>query len=227
MKNGCNLVKEWHTQIFSIIDSQIGCCHHFEVLYCNYNGEIQPKWYLVITFEWGSYWHKINASELHFAWSFQGWYPTLAIFGLPKYASQILHSAFLGLFWTNDQVMFLCWRCMVAMVSDCAGFVWRMSSYDAIGRIFLTQGCCFELWTTQGGSMRAHDGTLAFLTIFAWLVGCGLSGPPTPPPESPLSLPEKIFNKIGENAKLIMVLLKYQKFWDQQIILSTQMLFLS
>ena len=73
--------------------------------------------------------------------------------------------------------------------------------------------------------MRAHDGTLAFLTIFAWLVGCGLSGPPTPPPESPLSLPEKIFNKIGENAKLIMVLLKYQKFWNQQIILSTQMLF--
>ena len=55
--------------------------------------------------------------------------------------------------------------------------------------------------------MRARDGTLAFLTIFAWLVGCGLSGPPTPPPESPLSLPEKIFNKIGENAKLIMVLL--------------------
>ena len=114
--------------------------------------------------------------------------------------------------------MFLCWRCMVAMVSDCAGFVWRMSSYDAIGRIFLTQGCCFELWTTQGGSMRAHDGTLALLTIFAWLVGCGLSGPPTPPPESPLSLPEKIFNKIGENAKLIMVLLKYQKIWNQQII---------
>ena len=66
--------------------------------------------------------------------------------------------------------------------------------------------------------MRAHDGTLALLTIFAWLVGCGLSGPPTPPPESPLSLPEKIFNKIGENAKLIMVLLKYQKIWNQQII---------
>ena len=66
--------------------------------------------------------------------------------------------------------------------------------------------------------MRAHDGTLAFLTIFAGLVGCGLSGPPTPPPESPLSLPEKIFNKIGENAKLIMVLKKYQKIWNQQII---------
>ena len=30
------------------------------------------------------------------------------------------------------------------------------------------------------------------------LVSPVLSGPPTPPPESPLSLPEKIFNKIGE-----------------------------
>lgn len=49
--------------------------------------------------------------------------------------------------------------------------------------------------------MRAHDGTLAFLTIFAGLVGCGLSGPPTPPPESPLSLPEKIFNKIVSGMK--------------------------
>ena len=92
------------------------------------------------------------------------------------------------------------------------------------------------------GSMRAHDCTLAFLTIFGWLASPGLAlpyclglapglallasasasvapakafalpslpciallaspaltGPPTPPPESPLSLPEKIFNKIGE-----------------------------
>ena len=43
MKNGCNLVKEWHTHIFSIIDPQIGCCHHFEVLHCNYNGAIGSK----------------------------------------------------------------------------------------------------------------------------------------------------------------------------------------
>ena len=91
------------------------------------------------------------------------------------------------------------------------------------------------------GSMRAHDCTLALLTIFGWLASPGLAlpyclglapglallasasasvapakafalpclpciallaspaltGPPTPPPESPLSLPEKIFNKIG------------------------------
>ena len=43
MKNECNLVKKWHTQIFSIIDPQIGCGHHFEVLHCNYNGEIGKK----------------------------------------------------------------------------------------------------------------------------------------------------------------------------------------
>ena len=87
--------------------------------------------------------------------------------------------------------------------------------------------------------MRAHDCTLAFLTILGWLASPGLAlpclrlapgiallasasavpglalkpylpcllpllaspaltGPPTPPPESPLSLPEKIFAKIGE-----------------------------
>ena len=84
--------------------------------------------------------------------------------------------------------------------------------------------------------MRAHDCTLASLTIFgclaypglalpslglassgvallasasasiapglglpciALLASPALTGPPTPPPESPLSLPEKIFNKIG------------------------------
>ena len=95
-------------------------------------------------------------------------------------------------------------------------------------------------------SMRAHDCTLAFLTIFGWLafpslawpclplppagvallasasVAPGLAskpclpcllpllaspvltGPPTPPPESPLSLPEKIFNKIGEFAQTVI-----------------------
>ena len=41
-------------------------------LHCNYDGEIRQKWDLVITFDQGSYWRKVNASELHFAWSFQG-----------------------------------------------------------------------------------------------------------------------------------------------------------
>ena len=41
-------------------------------LHCNYDGEIRQKWDLVITFDRGSYWRKVNASELHFAWSFQG-----------------------------------------------------------------------------------------------------------------------------------------------------------
>ena len=97
------------------------------------------------------------------------------------------------------------------------------------------------------GSMRAHDSTLAFLTIFGWLASPGLAlpyclrlapglalfasasasvapakafglpclpciallaspaltGPPTPPPDSPLSLPEKIFNKIGGLKKIL------------------------
>ena len=66
--------------------------------------------------------------------------------------------------------------------------------------------------------MRAHDGTLALLTIFAWLVGCGLSGPPTPPPESPLSLPEKIFNKIGENAEISKVLRPTNNFVNTNVI---------
>ena len=34
MKNGCNLVKKWHTKIFSIIDP---------VWHCYYNGAIGPK----------------------------------------------------------------------------------------------------------------------------------------------------------------------------------------
>ena len=100
-------------------------------------------------------------------------------------------------------------------------------------------------------SMRAHDCTLAFLTIIGWLAYPGLAwpclglapglalvasasasglalpsclpclallaspaltGPPTPPPESPLSLPEKIFNKIGGLV---------QKTKDGQILLSS------
>ena len=33
--------------------------------------EIGQKWDLVIIFYWGSYWHKVNASELHYARSFR------------------------------------------------------------------------------------------------------------------------------------------------------------
>ena len=43
MKNGCNFVKKWHRKIF-IIDPLIGSSYHFEVLHCNYNGEIGQKW---------------------------------------------------------------------------------------------------------------------------------------------------------------------------------------
>ena len=39
---------------------------------------------------------------------------------------------------------------------------------------------------------------LAFPSLLPLLASPVLTGPPTPPPESPLSLPEKIFNKIGE-----------------------------
>jgi len=49
--------------------------------------------------------------------------------------------------------------------------------------------------------MRAYDCTLVLLTIFAWLASPASTGPPTPPPESPLSLPEKIFNKIVSGMK--------------------------
>ena len=44
MKNGCNFVKKWHRKIFNIIDPLIGSSYHFEVLHCNYNGEIGQKW---------------------------------------------------------------------------------------------------------------------------------------------------------------------------------------
>ena len=57
-----------------------------------------------------------------------------------------------------------------------------------------------QLKSVVQGSMRAYDCTLVLLTIFAWLASPASTGPPTPPPESPLSLPEKIFNKIGELA---------------------------
>ena len=50
-------------------------CKPFLVLHCNYNGGVGQKFNLVVTSDWGSYWRKVNASELHFARSFQG-FPT-------------------------------------------------------------------------------------------------------------------------------------------------------
>ena len=32
------------------------------------------KFDLVVTFDWGSNWHKVNGSEVHFAWSLQGYF---------------------------------------------------------------------------------------------------------------------------------------------------------
>ena len=77
--------------------------------------------------------------------------------------------------------------------------VWRMISYEVLGK-YTCLPCFLFLKSGVQGSMRAYDCTLVLLTIFAWLASPASTGPPTPPPESPLSLPEKIFNKIGELA---------------------------
>ena len=59
---------------FKFINPYMFQGHPSVVLDCNYNREISQKSNLIIDHNY-SYWHKVNASELHFARSFQG-YPT-------------------------------------------------------------------------------------------------------------------------------------------------------
>ena len=61
------------------------------VLHCNYKEDFIPKFDLVITF--GSYWHKVNASECKIFLVT----PYLTIFGSPKYARQIPNLVVLGI----------------------------------------------------------------------------------------------------------------------------------
>ena len=51
-------------------------CQRLLPLHFNHNGDLALKCDLVITFDGGSYWPKINEPELQFQWSFQG-YPLL------------------------------------------------------------------------------------------------------------------------------------------------------
>ena len=85
MKNGCNLVKKWDTKIFSIIDPWFGCSHHFEVLHCNYNGEIGQKLNSVVTFDWRVPLTSGQRDWTAFCNIFLGT-PQLNIFGAPNIA---------------------------------------------------------------------------------------------------------------------------------------------
>ena len=67
-------------------------CQRLQVLHCNYNGEVAPKFDLVITFDWGFYSHKSQGQRVWTAFCkiFSG-IPHSPIFSAPKYACQIRH----------------------------------------------------------------------------------------------------------------------------------------
>ena len=62
-------------QVFCIIDQYMTFWEWFLVSHCNSNGYIAQKKLIILFLSGGSYWPEINASELHFGQSFQG-YPT-------------------------------------------------------------------------------------------------------------------------------------------------------
>ena len=91
------------------------------VLHCNYKEDFIPKFDLVITF--GSYWHKVNASECKIFLVT----PYLTIFGSPKYACQIPNLVVLGIIGVfgahnliGDGVLN-----MIKWVTHC-GYPWKM-----------------------------------------------------------------------------------------------------
>ena len=72
IRYGCDLVKKNATQKFSIMDQRINLGRHCKVFED-----------LAITFDWGILLTQGWATELHFAWSFQG-YPTLPYLSRPN-----------------------------------------------------------------------------------------------------------------------------------------------
>ena len=87
-------VREAHKTAFSIIDPKIGFLRHFYIAITI--GKSTKNEICSIILNGGFYWYKLNASELHFARSFQGHptWPYLACPNMPNMAKYVKYAYF-------------------------------------------------------------------------------------------------------------------------------------